>query len=92
MLYPSLFFSLLENVRVRRAGYAYRQLYEIFLYRYKMLSPTTWPNFQGYPADGVQHIFDDCDVDYEEYSFGKTKVFIRNPRLVCNDITVKWEH
>ena len=69
-------------MRVRRAGYAYRQLYELFLYRYKMLSSETWPNYAGYPADGVQHIFDDCDIPDEEYSFGKTKVFIRNPRLV----------
>ena len=67
---------------MRRAGYAYRQLYELFLYRYKMLSHATWPNYHGHPADGVQHILDDCNVVDEEFSFGKTKIFIRNPRLV----------
>ena len=28
------YLALLENVRVRRAGYAYRQFYEKFYYRY----------------------------------------------------------
>ena len=35
----------MENVRVRRAGYANRQTYEHFLDRYKMLCKQTWPNF-----------------------------------------------
>jgi len=33
----------MENLRVRRAGYCNRQLYEIFLERYKMLCKKTWP-------------------------------------------------
>jgi len=31
------YLALLENVRVRRAGYAYRQFYEKFYYRYVII-------------------------------------------------------
>ncbi|NXJ31996.1 MYO1A protein, partial [Ciconia maguari] len=41
------YLGLMENVRVRRAGYAFRQLYGPFLERYKMLSPRTWPRWAG---------------------------------------------
>ncbi|ETE66384.1 Myosin-IA [Ophiophagus hannah] len=38
------YLGLLENVRVRRAGFAYRQPYHRFLLRYKMTCEYTWPN------------------------------------------------
>ena len=72
---------------MRRAGYAFRQAYEQFLYRYKMLSPMTWPAWRALPADGVAEIFEHQMVDEDEYTFGKTKIFIRNPRTVCLKVT-----
>lgn len=41
------YLGLMENVRVRRAGYAFRQLYNPFLQRYKMLGTKTWPRWSG---------------------------------------------
>lgn len=41
------YLGLLENVRVRRAGYAYRQRYGPFLERYRLLSRSTWPRWNG---------------------------------------------
>uniref|UniRef100_A0A8C8S4P5 Myosin IB n=1 Tax=Pelusios castaneus TaxID=367368 RepID=A0A8C8S4P5_9SAUR len=41
------YLGLLENVRVRRAGYAFRQPYELCLERYKMLCKQTWPHWRG---------------------------------------------
>ncbi|KAK1884380.1 Unconventional myosin-Ih [Dissostichus eleginoides] len=38
------YLGLMEHLRVRRAGFAYRRKYEIFLQRYKALCPDTWPN------------------------------------------------
>ena len=73
---------LLENVRVRRAGYAFRQEYEPFLYRYKMLSPLTWPAWRGISSEGVAEIFEHHQVEQQEYAFGRTKIFIRNPQMV----------
>ena len=51
-----LLFSLLENIKVRRAGYAFRQDYESALMRYKMLSQKTWPIWKKRPKDGVKII------------------------------------
>ncbi|KAI4805757.1 hypothetical protein KUCAC02_010354, partial [Chaenocephalus aceratus] len=41
------YLGLMENVRVRRAGYAFRQAYEPCLERYKMLCKRTWPHWRG---------------------------------------------
>uniref|UniRef100_A0A8C7X488 Myosin IB n=1 Tax=Oryzias sinensis TaxID=183150 RepID=A0A8C7X488_9TELE len=41
------YLGLMENVRVRRAGYAFRQAYEACLERYKMLCKKTWPHWKG---------------------------------------------
>lgn len=46
------YLGLMENVRVRRAGYAFRQLYQPFLKRYKMLSSRTWPHWMGNDRSG----------------------------------------
>uniref|UniRef100_A0A668TIU5 Myosin motor domain-containing protein n=1 Tax=Oreochromis aureus TaxID=47969 RepID=A0A668TIU5_OREAU len=74
------YLGLLENVRVRRAGFAYRQLYARFLQRYKMTCEYTWPNHlmasdrEAVEAIVIQHGFQD-DVAY-----GQTKLFVRTPR------------
>lgn len=41
------YLGLLENVRVRRAGYAHRQLYKPFFERYRLLSKSTWLQWNG---------------------------------------------
>jgi len=72
----------LENVRVRRAGFAYRMPYPRFLQRYKCISPVTWPNFRGGgPKDGVSVILKHMRV-MDDAVFGKTKIFIRTPRTI----------
>ncbi|XP_029370390.1 unconventional myosin-Ig isoform X2 [Echeneis naucrates] len=74
------YLGLLENVMVRRAGFAYRQPYARFLQRYKMTCEYTWPNHlmasdrEAVEAIVTQHGFQD-DVAY-----GHTKLFVRTPR------------
>nr|XP_034985912.1 unconventional myosin-Ig-like [Zootoca vivipara] len=76
------YLGLLENVRVRRAGFAYRQPYDRFLLRYKMTCEYTWPNHlmatdqEATQALVEQHGFQD-DVAY-----GHTKIFIRTPQTL----------
>jgi myosin-1 len=72
------YLNLVETVRVRRAGFCNRQLYTRFLPRYKMISPKTWPKWEGDPKQGCKHILDHLKIGPEEYRLGKTKVFIRN--------------
>lgn len=76
------YLGLIENVRVRRAGFAFRQTYDRFLRRYKMISKYTWPNFcGGSDKQGVEII-----IQQQGYSgdvvYGKTKIFIRSPQTL----------
>lgn len=82
VLHQVRYLGLMENVRVRRAGYAFRMEYERFLERYKMLSKLTWPKYRGSPRDGAKHILEDLEIDRSEYSWGRSKVFIRNPKTL----------
>ncbi|XP_054859454.1 unconventional myosin-Ia-like isoform X2 [Eublepharis macularius] len=76
------YLGLLENVRVRRAGYAYRQCYEPCLERYKMLCTETWPHWKGSARDGVQTLLSSLPIDSKELAYGHTKIFIRTPALL----------
>ncbi|CAJ1071350.1 unconventional myosin-Ib isoform X2 [Xyrichtys novacula] len=76
------YLGLMENVRVRRAGYAFRQAYEPCLERYKMLCKRTWPHWRGPAREGVEVLMADLQVPVEEYSYGRSKIFIRNPRTL----------
>ena len=53
--YQVRYLGLLENIKVRRAGYAFRLEYDKFLERYKMLSKVTWPVWKGSPREGCKH-------------------------------------
>jgi myosin I len=77
------YLGLLENVRVRRAGYAFRELFPDFLHRYKMLTKETWPQWHGDIKDGIRHILEyvHCE-DGHGFQFGKTKVFVRQPEVI----------
>ncbi|XP_035532290.1 unconventional myosin-Ib isoform X5 [Morone saxatilis] len=76
------YLGLMENVRVRRAGYAFRQAYEPCLERYKMLCKRTWPHWRGPAREGVEVLMGDLQVPTEEFSYGRSKIFIRNPRTL----------
>ncbi|PSN37292.1 Unconventional myosin-Ib [Blattella germanica] len=76
------YLGLIETVRVRRSGFCYRLPYQQFLSRYKMLSLHTWPNWQGPPVEGVSYLIRDLPIPSGEFSFGRTKVFVRSPRTV----------
>ncbi|KAL5009512.1 hypothetical protein ScPMuIL_011817 [Solemya velum] len=76
------YLGLMENIRVRRAGYAFRQIYEVFLYRYKMLAQDTWPQWNGEPQEGVRIILEAQQIHSDEYAIGKSKIFIRNPKML----------
>ncbi|XP_051938624.1 unconventional myosin-Ib isoform X3 [Hippocampus zosterae] len=76
------YLGLMENVRVRRAGYAFRQLYGPCLERYKMLCKRTWPHWRGPEREGVEVLMADLQVPTEEFSYGRSKIFIRNPRTL----------
>uniref|UniRef100_A0A8C3AB12 Myosin Ic, paralog a n=1 Tax=Cyclopterus lumpus TaxID=8103 RepID=A0A8C3AB12_CYCLU len=76
------YLGLMENLRVRRAGFAYRRCFEAFLQRYKPLCPETWPNWHGRLADGVSTLVNHLGYKAEEYKLGRSKIFIRFPKTL----------
>ncbi|XP_056141830.1 myosin IEb [Lampris incognitus] len=73
------YLGLRENIRVRRAGYAYRRVFNKFLQRYAILTRETWPHWKGEERAGVLHLLNSVNMDHDQYQLGKTKVFIKAP-------------
>ncbi|XP_071449354.1 unconventional myosin-Ia-like [Hetaerina americana] len=82
VLHQVRYLGLVETARIRRWGFCYRETYESFLQRYKMLSIHTWPCWRGAAAEGVSYLLRTLPISASEFAFGRTKLFIRCPRTV----------
>jgi len=76
------YLGLMENLRVRRAGFAYRRPYDVFLECYKSLCPKTWPTFDGPAEKGVAVLMEHLGYNDEHYRMGRTKIFIRHAQTL----------
>lgn len=84
------YLGLLENTRIRRAGYAFRETYDKLFYRFRVCCPETWPKWNGSFEEGAELIVKSIlrqapgggDTSKEPYAKGKTKLFIRQPETV----------
>ncbi|KAL8761609.1 MAG: hypothetical protein Q9184_002284 [Pyrenodesmia sp. 2 TL-2023] len=77
------YLGLQENVRIRRAGFAYRQTFDKFVERFFLLSPKIsyageYTGHHDNLADTKQ-IFKDTSIPSDEYQMGMTKAFIKTP-------------
>jgi myosin-1 len=84
MEHQAKYLGLLENIKVRRAGYAYRAEFFRFLERFKLLSRETYPAWNGSDKAGAKAICKSVQktmpsLNKDEVQFGKTKIFIRQP-------------
>jgi len=80
------YLGLLENVRVKRAGYAYRHYFNVFLRRFSPLmdQPPTASEAEGC-RQLIQFIcrkHSQAIPDSDEFEIGKTKLFVRNPETI----------
>ncbi|KPA82148.1 putative myosin IB heavy chain [Leptomonas pyrrhocoris] len=88
VLHQVKYLGLLENVRVRRAGYSYRQYFDRFLKRFKYTCPSTYPRpFRGTDKAACETILSYLQneqgvVPPQSYAIGTSKVFIRQPEHV----------
>jgi len=76
------YLGLKENVRVRRAGFAYRRPFEKFVKRYEILTPETAPKtnkFGSRTQDAAKHLLKSVQMDPNQYQMGRTKLFIKDP-------------
>ena len=76
------YLGLLENIRVRRAGFAFRREYGEFVNRFKLLSPATWPNATGDDGADTQSILQSAGVRADDFQYGRSKLFIKKPETV----------
>jgi myosin-1 len=76
------YLALLENVRVRRAGFVFRQPYEAFLQRFRFLCPRIWPFYSGIPREATELLMKHFKVAGDDYRLGLSKVFIRKPNTL----------
>lgn len=86
VLHQIKYLGLQENVRIRRAGFAYRQSFEKFVDRFFLLSPATSYagefTWQGSHEDAVKQILKDTSIPKEEWQMGTTKAFIKSPETL----------
>ncbi|OBA21426.1 putative myosin [Metschnikowia bicuspidata var. bicuspidata NRRL YB-4993] len=98
VLHQIKYLGLKENVRIRRAGFAYRTTFDKFVQRFYLLSPATgyagdyiW---QGEDITAVKEILRSCHIPTSEYQMGTTKVFIKTPETLfaLEDMRDKYWH
>ncbi|KAE9979816.1 hypothetical protein EG328_000664 [Venturia inaequalis] len=86
VLHQVKYLGLQENVRIRRAGFAYRQTFEKFVERFYLLSPkTSYAGDYTWTGDylsGTKQILKDTSIPVEEYQMGVTKAFIKTPETL----------
>ncbi|KAI5474581.1 hypothetical protein MNV49_003039 [Pseudohyphozyma bogoriensis] len=86
ILHQIKYLGLQENIRVRRAGFAYRNTFEKMVERFYLLSPSTSYageyTWQGDARSGCERILHDTGIAKEEWQMGVTKAFIKNPETL----------
>jgi myosin-1 len=86
VLHQVKYLGLQENIRVRRAGFAYRNTFEKMVERFYLLSPNTSYagdyTWSGDSRSGCETILKDTGIAKEEWQMGVTKAFIKNPETV----------
>ncbi|KDN41276.1 hypothetical protein RSAG8_07545, partial [Rhizoctonia solani AG-8 WAC10335] len=86
ILHQIKYLGLQENIRVRRAGFAYRNTFEKMVERFYLLSPSTSYageyTWTGDSRSGCEKILTDVGIAKEEWQMGVTKAFIKNPETL----------
>ncbi|GME74909.1 unnamed protein product [[Candida] boidinii] len=86
VLHQVKYLGLQENVRIRRAGFAYRQTYEKFAERFYLLSSRTSYageyTWHGDAKEATKIILQDADIPSSEWQTGVTKIFIKKPETL----------
>ncbi|OLY81692.1 Myosin-1 [Smittium mucronatum] len=86
VLHQVKYLGLCENIRVRRAGFAYRQTFDKFVERFYLLSSATSYageyTWRGDSLSACTQILKDTNIDKSEWQLGVTKIFIRSPETL----------
>ncbi|KAF7639707.1 hypothetical protein Mgra_00000628 [Meloidogyne graminicola] len=77
--YVLRYLGLRENIRVRRAGFAYRRVFERFIWRYSIICNEKENKILKNPRYDCEMICEAAQISPEEFCLGKSKIFIRSP-------------
>ena len=81
VLHQVEYLGLKENIRVRRAGFAYRRPFDKFVRRYSILLKNSVKQVSDVQST-VKQILEIAEVRPNEYQMGITKVFVKAPESV----------
>ncbi|CAD6890277.1 unnamed protein product [Tilletia controversa] len=86
ILHQIKYLGLQENIRVRRAGFAWARTFEKVVERFYLLSPNTSYageyTWTGDARTGCERILTDVGIARDEWQMGVTKAFIKNPETL----------
>jgi len=86
VLHQIKYLGLQENIRVRRAGFAYRNTFEKMVERFYLLSHNTSYageyTWTGDSKSACMQILKDTGIPKDQWQMGVTKAFIKNPETV----------
>ena len=90
VLHQIKYLGLQENIRVRRAGFAYRNTFDKMVERFYLLSPNTSYageyTWQRDAKSACEKILTDTGISKDEWQMGVTKAFIKNPETVIPSV------
>jgi len=92
------YLGLLDNIKVRRSGFAYRTIFKKFIERYYLISGRTsyagQKVWKGDDLSGCRAILEDAPVDRSEWQIGSSKVFLKAPETLFafEDLRVNYYH
>ncbi|CAL4123004.1 unnamed protein product, partial [Meganyctiphanes norvegica] len=82
VLHQIKYLGLVEQAMVQCDGWSFRCSHEVFLTRFGMLSLHTWPMWRGASLEGCALLLADLPLTPQQYTFGRTKVYIKSQRAV----------
>lgn len=96
VLHQIKYLGLQENIRVRRAGFAYRNTFEKMVERFYLLSHNTSYageyTWTGDSKSACKQILKDTGIPKDQWQMGVTKAFIKNPETVSRSLQLLRDH
>ena len=54
-------------------------VYIMYVYRYCILTPETYPHWSGTVTEVIKHLMQTVNMEPDQWQLGKAKVFIKSP-------------
>ena len=60
----------------------YMYMYVFVYFSYALLTPETYPSWNGRVQDGVKHLLLSVNMEPDQWQLGRTKIFVKSPESV----------